>query len=113
MLAEPAMPAWRHGSPRDRPAAGTLGRTASIANAPHSALASDRVLLDTAVDAIVVSDADRRILRVNRAAATLFRHALKRMVGHDLGMPMDPDLAALHGGFMDHHLTTGSGGSSA
>ncbi|MBM2576463.1 PAS domain S-box protein [Jannaschia sp. Os4] len=64
-------------------------------------------LLDAAVDAIVVSDAKGRILRVNAAAARLFRRPEAEMVGADLGLLMDEDMAARHGGFMDHHLTTG------
>ncbi|GIT91552.1 histidine kinase [Jannaschia pagri] len=64
-------------------------------------------LLDAAVDAIVVADAGGRILRVNQAAARLFRHAPDAMVGQDLAMLMPPDMAARHKGFVDHHLATG------
>lgn len=64
-------------------------------------------LLDAAVDAIVVADAGGRILRVNRAAAILFRHPPEAMVGGDLAMLMPRDMAVQHQGFVDHHLTTG------
>jgi PAS domain S-box-containing protein len=64
-------------------------------------------LLDTAVDAIVVADAGGRILRANRAAATMFRHPPEALPGADLGMLMTPDMAARHQGFVDHHLATG------
>ena len=64
-------------------------------------------LLDAAVDAIVLSDASGRILRVNRAAATLFRHPVEAMIGRDVGMLMPGDVAARHGGYIDHHLATG------
>ncbi len=64
-------------------------------------------LLDATVDAIVVADARGRILRVNRAAAMLFRHPVEAMVGAELELLMEEDMAARHGGFMDHHLATG------
>lgn len=76
-----------------------------------SPIVSDGVLLsallDAAVDAIVVSDAKGRILRVNRAAAALFRHPAKAMVGRDVGMLMPEDMAGRHSSFIDHHLKTG------
>ncbi|MEM7488281.1 MAG: ATP-binding protein [Pseudomonadota bacterium] len=64
-------------------------------------------LLDATVDAVVVSDAGGRILRVNRAAARLFRHRAEEMLGRDVAILMPDDMAARHGGFMQHYLTTG------
>jgi PAS domain S-box-containing protein len=64
-------------------------------------------LLDAAVDAIIVSDAQGVMLRVNRAAATLFRHRPEAMLGRDVGMLIPGEMASEHKGFIDHHLTTG------
>ena len=64
-------------------------------------------LLDAAVDAIIVADARGRILRVNRAAATLFRHPVEAMVGRDVGMLMPGEMATRHPDYIDHHLRTG------
>lgn len=77
----------------------------------HPAAAPDGILLDAlldaAVDAIIVSDATGRILRVNRAAATLFRHPPEAMLGRDVAMLMPEEIASRHGGYLEHHLTTG------
>jgi PAS domain S-box-containing protein len=78
---------------------------------PPAAPAPDGVLLDAlldaAVDAIVVADARGIVLRVNRAAATLFRHPPDSMLGRDVGILMPAAMAARHGDYIHHHLTTG------
>ncbi len=65
------------------------------------------ILLDAAVDAIIIADADGLMLRANRAAAELFRHAPEKMIGQNVSMLMPGDIASRHGGFLNHHLTTG------
>ncbi len=64
-------------------------------------------LLEAAVDAIVVADADGTILRVNDAASRLFRQPAQAMLGSNVKMLMPQDMAAQHDGFMHRHLTTG------
>lgn len=64
-------------------------------------------IMDAAVDAIIVSDQLGIILRVNAAAATLFKFTPDEMLGKNVNMLMPDALAALHDGFMAHHLETG------
>ena len=64
-------------------------------------------LLDAAVDAMVIADHDGRILRVNKAAASLFGHPVEAFVGRNVRMLMPADMAAQHDGFLHHHLQTG------
>ncbi|TKA84879.1 PAS domain S-box protein, partial [Sulfitobacter sp. 15WGC] len=64
-------------------------------------------LLDAAVDAMVVADHAGNILRVNKAAATLFGHPVEDLVGQNVRMLMPGDMAVQHDGFLRHHLETG------
>lgn len=64
-------------------------------------------LLDAAVDAIIVSDRDGRILRLNKAAAALFGHSIEALTGENVRSLMPTEMAARHDGFMHHHLETG------
>lgn len=64
-------------------------------------------LLDAAVDAIIVADQAGRILRLNKAAATLFGHSVDRLVGENVRILMPAAMAAQHDGFLRHHLRTG------
>jgi PAS domain S-box-containing protein len=64
-------------------------------------------LLDAAVDAIIISDAGGRILRLNPAAAKLFGHAVDTLQGRNVRVLMPGDMAARHDGFLRHHLETG------
>jgi len=64
-------------------------------------------LMEAAVDAIIVSDAKGTMIRANKAAAQLFGHEIAEMVGQTVNMLMPEALAALHDGFMTHHLETG------
>lgn len=64
-------------------------------------------LMDAAVDAIIVSDASGRMIRANAAACRLFGHDIESMIGQSVNMLMPQALAALHDGFMAHHLKTG------
>ena len=66
-----------------------------------------QAILDAAVDAMIVSDHDGTILRVNLAAARLFQYDVAEMVGQNVKMLMPQSLADLHDGYMSHHLETG------
>lgn len=47
------------------------------------------------------------MIRANKAASQLFGHEISEMVGQTVNMLMPEALAALHDGFMTHHLETG------
>ncbi|MEO9824640.1 MAG: PAS domain S-box protein, partial [Paracoccaceae bacterium] len=64
-------------------------------------------IMDAAVDAMVVSDQKGLILRTNAAAARLFQFDVTEMLGQSINMLMPEALAALHDGFMSHHIETG------
>ncbi|WP_372834584.1 PAS domain S-box protein [Puniceibacterium confluentis] len=64
-------------------------------------------LLDAAVDAIIVSDRDGKILRLNKAAAALFGHSTEALTGQNVRVLMPGEMAARHDRFMRHHLETG------
>ena len=63
-------------------------------------------IMAAAVDAMIVSDQAGKILRVNAAAAELFQFETEEMVSQSINMLMPQALAALHDGFMAHHLET-------
>lgn len=65
------------------------------------------VLMDAAVDAIVISDAKGKILRANEAAGSIFQRAPETLVGENVRLLMPGDMAAQHATFMDNHLSTG------
>ncbi|MEH6645982.1 PAS domain S-box protein [Sulfitobacter sp.] len=64
-------------------------------------------LLDAAVDAIIVSDRDGTILRLNKAAAALFGYSVERLMGQNVRVLMPTDMAVRHDGFLHNHLNTG------
>ena len=64
-------------------------------------------IMEAAADAIIVSDAQGIIVRANPAAAALFGHEIKDLIGQNVSMLMPGALARLHDGFMRHHLETG------
>jgi PAS domain S-box-containing protein len=64
-------------------------------------------LLDAAVDAIIVSDRTGTIVRINQAAADLFRHPHEAMIGQNVRVLMPADMSARHDGFMHRHLEIG------
>ena len=64
-------------------------------------------ILEAAVDAIIVSDGQGTILRANPAAARLFKYEVAEMVGQSVNMLMPQAIAALHDGFISHHIETG------
>jgi PAS domain S-box-containing protein len=64
-------------------------------------------LLETADDAVVVADAEGRILEVNSSAGRLFGHAPEAMIGRTVDMLMPARWAREHDGYMRRHLETG------
>jgi PAS domain S-box-containing protein len=64
-------------------------------------------IMEAAVDAIVVSDQTGKILRTNAATARMFQFDRAEMLGQSVNMLMPEALAALHDGFMSHHIKTG------
>lgn len=66
-----------------------------------------RAIMDAAVDAMIVSDQSGKILRANAAAAKLFRFDPEEMVGESVNILMPEAFAALHDGFIAHHIATG------
>ncbi|MBJ3763693.1 PAS domain S-box protein [Maribius pontilimi] len=64
-------------------------------------------LLDAAVDAIVVSDRQGTILRLNSSAAELFGRDAEDLRGQNVRVLMPPGMAVRHDGFMHHYLSTG------
>lgn len=64
-------------------------------------------IMEAAVDAMIVSDQKGKILRTNEAAARMFQFDMAEMQGQSINMLMPETLAALHDGFMTHHVVTG------
>lgn len=64
-------------------------------------------IMEAAVDAMIVSDQAGNILRVNTAAAKLFQYQAEDLVSQSVNILMPEALAALHDGFMSHHIDTG------
>lgn len=75
-------------------------------NAEHDS-AVLHAILDAAVDAIIVSDQNGKILRANAAAARLFQYDIAEMTGQSVNILMPLAMAGLHDGFMSHHIKTG------
>ncbi|MDU8911608.1 PAS domain S-box protein [Aestuariicoccus sp. MJ-SS9] len=66
-----------------------------------------RALLNACADAVVVSDEEGRILRLNPAATELFGYATGELEGQNVNVLMPRALAERHDQFMSHHLETG------
>jgi PAS domain S-box-containing protein len=81
------------------------GKTAMVDTATDSAIL--HAIMEAAVDAMIVSDQKGTILRTNAAAARMFQFDLDEMSGKSVNMLMPKALAALHDGFMSHHIETG------
>lgn len=64
-------------------------------------------MLETAVDAMIVSDDTGMILRANPTACRLFQYTATDLIGQSINILMPAALAGLHDGFMSHHMDTG------
>lgn len=77
-----------------------------LADKTQNSLLFDAIM-EAAVDAIIVSDSKGNMIRTNRAASQLFGYEVEAMLGNSVNILMPEALAALHDGFMQHHLETG------
>lgn len=64
-------------------------------------------ILEAAVDAIVVSDDRGIIQRTNPAANAMFQRSDDEIIGQSVNVLMPKAFAALHDGYMQHHIDTG------
>ncbi|WP_108853211.1 PAS domain S-box protein [Albidovulum aquaemixtae] len=64
-------------------------------------------LLDAAVDAVIIADAEGRMIRVNQAACALFGYERDEMAGAKLDMLMPDTYAIRHSDAVRHHIKTG------
>jgi two-component system sensor kinase FixL len=64
-------------------------------------------LLDAAVDGIIVSDIEGRILRFSRAAEKMLGYRAAEVIGHTVDMIMNDRDARSHQRYMDNYLNTG------
>ena len=64
-------------------------------------------LLDAAVDGIVVSDVQGKILRVNQATEDLFGYTEDELLGKRIDMIMTKTDARAHGRYIKNYLNTG------
>jgi two-component system cell cycle sensor histidine kinase/response regulator CckA len=82
----------------------------ALARAERSRLDSEhryRLLWETTTDAVLVIDADSRILLANPAVQAMFGHAPEALVGQPLSVLQPPPLAAAHLAGMGRYLATG------
>jgi PAS domain S-box-containing protein len=66
-----------------------------------------RAVLDAAVDAVIIIDADGLIESFNRSAERLFGYASAETVGRNVAMLMPEPFRSQHDRYMHHHMTTG------
>lgn len=64
-------------------------------------------MLDAMPDAVLMSDADGIITRVNKATGTLFGYSADELAGTSINTLMPPAFAVRHDVFMQNHLKTG------
>ncbi|MBF0285597.1 MAG: EAL domain-containing protein [Magnetococcales bacterium] len=66
-----------------------------------------RAILETAVNSIIVIDADKAIRLFNPAAERLFGYAAPEMMGKNVRLLMPPPYREEHDDYVDHYLATG------
>lgn len=64
-------------------------------------------VMGAAGDAIIVADQSGKITRVNAAASRMFQFGSDELLGKSVNLLMPDAMAALHDGFMAHHIRTG------
>lgn len=77
-----------------------------VGSAPRSDQ-TERVIANTASDAIITIDADSRIHFVNRAAERIFGYSREEMVGQSLTMLMPDYLRHVHRAGLERYVSTG------
>jgi len=65
------------------------------------------VLMDAAVDAIIIIDSEGIILRFNQAAQEMFVYTAKEVCGRNVSMLMSDDHSIKHDEYIKHYLNTG------
>ena len=65
------------------------------------------VLMDAAVDAIIIIDSEGKILRFNRAAQEMFVYTAKEVCGRNVSMLMSDNHSTRHDEYIKHYLDTG------
>jgi two-component system sensor kinase FixL len=65
------------------------------------------VLMDTAVDAIIIIDSEGKILRFNRAAQELFIYTAEEVCGRNVSMLMSDNHSTRHDEYLKRYLDTG------
>jgi two-component system sensor kinase FixL len=65
------------------------------------------VLMDAAVDAIIIIDSEGKILRFNRAAQEMFVYTAKEVCGRNVSMLMSDNHSIKHDEYIKHYLDTG------
>ncbi len=68
--------------------------------------AKNRAILDSAVDAIVVTDEQGHIVQFNRAACETFGYQPEEIVGRDVGILMAAELSQQHSTFMQRYMSS-------
>ena len=66
-----------------------------------------RAVVDTAVDGVILIDADGRILRFNPACEKLFRYQADEVIGANVKMLMPEPYRSGHDGYIRNFVTTG------
>ncbi len=64
-------------------------------------------MLDTAVDGIIVIDAQARVLVFNKACEHLFGHSAAEMLGRNINAIMPPEYAVGHDQYLANYIRTG------
>ncbi len=78
----------------------------TLRNDPSDSARLD-ALLQAAVDAIVIIDADRRVRGFSRAAEILFGYDATEVVGQNVSMLMPEPMASMHDAAVNRYLETG------
>jgi PAS domain S-box-containing protein len=65
-----------------------------------------RAVVDTAVDGVILIDADGRILKFNPACEKLFRYQAEEVIGQNVRMLMPEPYRSGHDGYIRNFLTT-------
>ena len=74
---------------------------------PEIGAAELEALLNAAVDGIIVTDADGRIIRFNRAAESMFGYQAAELAGKAIDLIMNARDARAHGTYMNNYMRTG------
>jgi PAS domain S-box-containing protein len=82
----------------------------SIDNVPEPSVTPETIslfnVMDDLLECVVVSDANGIILRANTAAQKLFGYTAQELVGNNVAMLCEPEIARIHHTFLDRYLDT-------